>query len=163
MVTCDDGTAGLQRSHTLHGVQSYASDEVITPAVTVTQLNLELADEGPDVLLVLDPNGALCWEEVELDAFTNATLLHWLYQQHDVLTTSDHDSIGEPVQVSSKSQHWASSISHDDAECYGSTVFPVLQPLLAENTCASIMSAINPYSSTALVYIACPARRHASA
>lgn len=114
------GIASKPADPTLDGLQEYAPDQdyMITQAITaVTEASLELADEGPDVLLVLDPNGALCWEEVDLDVFTNATLLHWLYQQHDVLTTSDHDSMGEPVQVSSKAQHWAVTASHEDCEC----------------------------------------------
>lgn len=55
---------------------------------------------GPEILMVLDPNGIICWEEVDIDSFTNATLLQWLHRQQDALTMSDHDSIGEPLQAS---------------------------------------------------------------
>ena len=99
-VTCDGGLISRPTGSTLSGLRSHVLEVLSEQAVdTVTELNLGLEDEGPDVLLVLDPNGVICWEEVELDAFTNATLLRWLYQQHDVLTMSDRDRTGEPVQV----------------------------------------------------------------
>lgn len=71
------------------------------PAAAVVSTEVKLKLDGPDVLLVLDPNGSICWEEVDLDTFTNATLLHWLYQQNDVLTMSTRDSTGRPVKASS--------------------------------------------------------------
>ena len=69
------------------------------PAADVVSTKVHLELDSPEVLLVLDPNGVICWEEVDLDAFTNATLLHWLYQQNDVLTLSTRDSTGLPVQA----------------------------------------------------------------
>lgn len=38
------------------------------------------------VVFVLDPNFVLCWEVVEIDAFTNATLLPWVRELKDTLT-----------------------------------------------------------------------------
>ena len=99
-MTCDGGLISTPTGSPLNGLQSHVPDVLSEQAVdTVTELNLGLEDESPGVLLVLDPNGVICWEEVEMNAFTNATLLHWLYQQHDVLTMSDRDSTGETVQV----------------------------------------------------------------
>ena len=67
-----------------------------------------IEDDGPEVMMVLDPNGVICWEEVDIDGFTNATLLQWLHQQHDALTKSDQDSVGEPLQASASIQALAS-------------------------------------------------------
>ena len=58
--------------------------------------------KAPQVLMVLDPNGVICWENVDIDDFTNATLLPWLHSQHDALTLSNHDRSGRPLQVSSR-------------------------------------------------------------
>ena len=102
-VTCGGGLISRPTGSPLNGLQSHISDVLSEQAVdTETELNLGLENEGPDVLLVLDPNGVICWEDVQLDAFTNATLLHWLHQQHDVLTMSDRDRTGAPVQVTLK-------------------------------------------------------------
>lgn len=43
-------------------------------------------ENSPTVLLVLDPNGILCWENVAINEFTNSTLLPWLHKQRDALT-----------------------------------------------------------------------------
>ena len=58
--------------------------------------------KAPQVLMVLDPNGVICWENVDIDDFTNATLLPWLHSQHDALTLSNHDRSGRTLQVSSR-------------------------------------------------------------
>ena len=84
---CDDSST----SHALNDHEAWqrpAADLVSTKVL-----------DSPEVVLVLDPNGIVCWEEVDLDALTNATLLHWLYQQHDVLTMSTHDSTGIPIEA----------------------------------------------------------------
>ena len=100
-VQCDSGLLSRPAGSPLNGLQSDVPDHDVLSqgGENTAAANLGLEDEGPDVLLVLDPNGSICWEEVELDSFTNATVLHWLYQQHDVLTMSDSDSRGEYVQV----------------------------------------------------------------
>lgn len=54
---------------------------------------------GPDVVLVMDPNGVICWENIEVDELTNATLVDWLYHQHDFFTITSHDKTGTPLQV----------------------------------------------------------------
>ena len=56
------------------------------------------------VLLVLDPNGLLCWENVAINTFTNATLLPWLHDQRDALTLGN-DRKGLYVQVSTQFMH----------------------------------------------------------
>ncbi len=56
----------------------------------------------PQVLMVVDPNGVICWENVEIDDFTNATLLPWLHSQHDALTLSNQDRSGRTLQVRSR-------------------------------------------------------------
>ena len=91
-VQCDGELADSLRN----GLRSHVPD-VSSEFEGGVRLGLSLEDEGPDVLLVLDPNGVICWEQVELDSFTNGTLLHWLYQQHDVFTMTD--SKGDYVQV----------------------------------------------------------------
>ena len=58
--------------------------------------------KGPQVLMVMDPNGVICWEDVAIDDFTNATLLHWLHNQHDALTMSTEDITGTILQASSR-------------------------------------------------------------
>lgn len=92
-MTCDNSSTRHAGNSPTESLQSPVPNVLPEQAI-----NLEL--DGPEVLLVLDPNGVICWEKVDLDAFTNATLLHWLYRQHDVLTTSDSDTTGEPVQAS---------------------------------------------------------------
>ena len=58
--------------------------------------------KAPQVLMVLDPNGVICWENVEIDDFTNATLLPWLHSQHDALSLSNQDRSGRTLQVRSR-------------------------------------------------------------
>jgi hypothetical protein len=40
-----------------------------------------VSSNSPQVLLVLDPNGLHCWEDVHIDSFINETLLSWLHDQ----------------------------------------------------------------------------------
>lgn len=54
---------------------------------------------GKDVLLVLDPNGMHCWEDVDIDHFTNRTLLTWLHRQVDALTVGEYLGSFLPLQV----------------------------------------------------------------
>ena len=53
----------------------------------------------PQVLLVLDPNGLHCWEDVTIDDFTNKTLLAWLHNQTDAMTVGSVSGSGLPLQV----------------------------------------------------------------
>ena len=41
----------------------------------------------------------LCWEDVQVDNFTNSTLLHWLHKQVDVLTLGELPGTHLPLQV----------------------------------------------------------------
>lgn len=53
----------------------------------------------PQVLLVLDPNGLHCWEDVTIDDFINKTLLAWLHKQTDAMTVGSVPGSGLPLQV----------------------------------------------------------------
>ena len=66
--------------HTLPSLQPASWPELATKAAKCS------SEPHPTMLLVLDPNGILCWENVAINAFTNATLLPWLHEQRDALT-----------------------------------------------------------------------------
>ena len=51
------------------------------------------------MLLVFDPNGMLCWEDVDIDGYGNTTLLPWLHRQTDALTTGQLHGTQLPLQV----------------------------------------------------------------
>jgi hypothetical protein len=59
-----------------------------------------VSSNSPQVLLVLDPNGLHCWEDVHIDSFTNETLLAWLHDQSDALTVGKLPGTALPLQVS---------------------------------------------------------------
>ena len=42
----------------------------------------------------------LCWEDVQIDQFSNSTLLPWLHRQVDVLTLGELPGSHLPLQVS---------------------------------------------------------------
>lgn len=56
-------------------------------------------DVTPAVLFVMDPNSGMCTEDVAIDAFTNRTLLSWVYNLNDALTLSKTVPNGVPLQV----------------------------------------------------------------
>lgn len=85
-----EAAAGTHSEWTEPAVQHYIDDLVYQ------------GSKAPQVLMVLDPNGVICWENVDIDDFTNATLLPWLHSQHDALTLSNHDRSGTILQVSSR-------------------------------------------------------------
>ena len=58
------------------------------------------SSNSPQVLLVLDPNGLHCWEDVHIDIFINETLLSWLHNQSDALTVGKLPGTALPLQVS---------------------------------------------------------------
>ncbi len=58
------------------------------------------SSNSPQVLLVLDPNGLHCWEDVQVDSFINETLLAWLHDQSDALTVGKLPGTALPLQVS---------------------------------------------------------------
>ena len=59
-----------------------------------------VSSNSPQVLLVLDPNGLHCWEDVHIDSFSNETLLSWLHDQSDALTVGKLFGTALPLQVS---------------------------------------------------------------
>lgn len=59
-----------------------------------------VSSNNPQVLLVLDPNGLHCWEDVHIDTFINETLLSWLHDQSDALTVGKLPGTALPLQVS---------------------------------------------------------------
>lgn len=69
---------------TVHGTNSFAAAK----GEHASSFKFEACQSKPNVLFVLDPNGSICWENVAIDAFTNATLLPWLHVQHDALTVA---------------------------------------------------------------------------
>lgn len=110
---CHDGSISHALNASIRACQrpaAPAADDIVS-----TKVNLKL--DSPEVLLVLDPNGIICWEKVELDTFTNATLLHWLYQQNDLLTTSARDSTGTPIQASLRALTVTSVVSGSAGVC----------------------------------------------
>ena len=56
-------------------------------------------DNAKDVLLVLDPNGVHCWEDVEIDGVTNSTLLPFIHTLGDALTVGELPGSLLPLQV----------------------------------------------------------------
>lgn len=52
-----------------------------------------------DVLLVLDPNGMHCWEDVDIDSITNTTLLAFVHGLGDALTVGEVPGSLLPLQV----------------------------------------------------------------
>jgi len=84
-----EAAAGTDSKWTESAVQHYIDDLVYQGI------------KAPQVLMVLDPNGVMCWEDVGIDEFTNATLLPWLHSQHDALTLSNYDPSGKTLQASS--------------------------------------------------------------
>jgi len=58
-----------------------------------------VSSNSPQVLLVLDPNGLHCWEDVHIDSFINETLLSWLHDQSDALTVGKLPGTALPLQV----------------------------------------------------------------
>ncbi|DBA85767.1 TPA: hypothetical protein ACH3X1_005325 [Trebouxia sp. C0004] len=58
-----------------------------------------VSSNSPKVLLVLDPNGLHCWEDVHIDSFVNETLLAWLHDQSDALTVGKLPGTSLPLQL----------------------------------------------------------------
>ncbi|KAA6426725.1 MAG: hypothetical protein FRX49_03835 [Trebouxia sp. A1-2] len=85
-----EAAAGTDLEWTEPAVQHYIDDLVYQ------------GTKAPQVLMVLDPNGVMCWEDVGIDDFSNATLLPWLHSQHDALTLSNYDRSGKLLQASSR-------------------------------------------------------------
>ena len=56
-------------------------------------------DSKKDVLLVLDPNGLHCWEDVDIDSVTNSTLLPFIHTLGDALTVGKLPGSLLPLQV----------------------------------------------------------------
>ena len=75
---------------------SHVSDRVVRPARTAVWEH----DNSKDVLLVLDPNGLHCWEDVSIDNFTNSTLLTFLHTLDDALTVGRSSGSPLPMRVS---------------------------------------------------------------
>ena len=72
----------------------------LTTTFCLSRATAELATtQQPDVLLVLDPNGVLCWEDILIDSFTNNTLLLWLRQQEDPLISEQPSGTREQLKV----------------------------------------------------------------
>ncbi len=65
-----------------------------------TLTNFQETDDGASVLLVLDPNFRICTEKVDIDPFTNRTLLSWVYTLRDALTYSKSHPNGLHLRVS---------------------------------------------------------------
>ena len=82
-----------------HVVQTLASLQPASWPELATKAAKCSSGPHPTVLLVLDPNGILCWENVAINAFTNATFLPWLHGRRDALTLGA-DRQGIHIQAS---------------------------------------------------------------